>query len=194
MVGLISMSGSAAEVTAVLKGPSSGIAGVQPERRGEAKTDRHIGQTVPSERSKVRTDVGMAWWGKCDTSSKVPSTVYPGWALELDGPPEQGGSGDDLDSIHLAQSGWIVVNGRSIIGLCDKGIPLSSRRRPLWLEPKCLCMSKRRTQYAGEPQSQEASLVHSYNPHRTAVLADRFKITHYQEKGNTLNVLQDIAD
>ena len=63
----------------------------------------------------------MTRWGKCNTSPEVPSGVYPGRVIELDGPAYQVSSGDDLDSIHLAQSGWVVVNGRSIIGLCDKG-------------------------------------------------------------------------
>lgn len=76
--------------------------------------------------------------GGRDTASKVPSTVYPGLALDLDGPPKQGGSGDDLDFIHLAQSGWVIVNGRGIIGLCDKGIPLPICSSALRLEPKCL--------------------------------------------------------
>ena len=87
----------------------------------------------------------MARRGKRDTASKVPSTIYPGLAIELDGPPKQGCSSDDLDSIHLTQSGRIVVNGRSIIGLCGKGIPLPSSNRPLWLDSKRLRMSKRRT-------------------------------------------------
>ena len=80
----------------------------------------------------------MARWRKRNTPSKVPSTICPGRATELNGPAYQGGSGDDLDSIHLAQPGWIVVNGRRIIGLCDKGIPLPGRSGALWLEPKCL--------------------------------------------------------
>src|SRR6185295_4017924 len=114
------------------------IAGVQSKRGGETESDRHVRQAIPSKSSQVCTHVAIARWGKRDTSSKVSSTVYPGRARELDGPSNQGCSAEHLDPIHLAQSCRVVMNGRGIIGLCGKGIPLPSSRGALRLKSNAL--------------------------------------------------------